>query len=214
MNPARALAPALVVISILCAGCLAPQIRGFSVLPRVTCGAALPSLAWNTSGDAVLTLEEEPPPPQDPACARSGMVVYRATLVVTHGSDSQLQRLEVAHAAANATEPIVLETRELVGNDVIARTQGLADPAAELWGDALEIASVTACGGRPLRVAHGGREAALSPASPTSTALQGTSLGGFWEMRSPLSAEELAVPAKRPMQLGIVATLRCKGAGR
>jgi hypothetical protein len=66
----------------------------------------------------------------------------------------------------------------------------------------------------PLRVAHAGREAALSPASPTSTALQGTSLGGFWEMRSPLSAEELAAPAKRPMQLGIVATLRCKGVWR
>jgi hypothetical protein len=78
-----------------------------------------------------------------------------------------------------------------------------------LWGSRVEIASLRPCQNRSLTVQHAGRSAVIAQGT-TSEALSGTSLAGPWELRSTLSDAELKTPSRRPKELGVLATLRCR----
>jgi len=186
--------------------CSGPRIYQFDAKPRVLCGKNAPAFAWNTDGEASLDIEAEPSPPQDPSCARTGIDLYEMTLLVRKSSDTVTRRMEVAHVAGRATEPVAIETQQVVGSEVVASS----DKNAGIWNPAVEVVTVVACGGRELHVEHAGRTATLSTGAPSS-AFEGTPLGGLWELRSPLTTDEQTTPSSRPRQLALVATIRCKG---
>lgn len=198
------------LLALALGACAGPRIDRFDVRPQILCPEQTSVLTWEVEGQPALTLQLEPASAMEKACARTGLEVYRVTLLAAKKNEQTSRAVEVATVTPGSAEPVVLRTRQVIGSEVLA--DGEKDPA--LWADALEVAAVAACGGRELRVRHGGQEATLPADGTSSLALAGTPLGGAWELRSALSAEEQANPAKRPSQLSVLASIRCKGGSR
>jgi hypothetical protein len=111
---------------------------------------------------------------------------------------------------ANATDPVVAPTQKLEGNDLL----GSAEKEAAVWGERLEVAGVSACDGREVRVSHAGKTAVLARDGTLSSALAGTPLAGVWDLASPMTPAEAAKPQSRPKELRALVTLRCRQEAR
>ena len=136
-------------------------------------------------------------------CSATG---YALTLVARKNGEEAVKKVELGQLRRNVTEPILLTTTSLAGSDVIAS----GDKNANLWDGRVEVATVSACRHRPIHVRHENKAVLLSAEGTPSAALVGTTLGGAWELRSPLTLEEQQTPALRPKTLQILATVRCR----
>jgi hypothetical protein len=195
--------PSAIAIA-LCMGC-APQINRFEMSPKILCEGDEAVIGWDVRGEPSLTIKLEPPA-QDAACPRSGFDVYAVTLVAKRGGhDDAVRTLELGQEHATSAEPVAVQTQQLSGNDVV----GSGDKDVGLWGSRLKVVTISACDGRNVKVTHGGKTASLVAGGPPSRDFEGTDLSGSWELRSPLSPEEITTPSKRPKDIRILATLRC-----
>jgi len=144
-------------------------------------------VTWDAKGQTALSFQEEPSKGGDQDCVAGGRETFAVTLAAGSGSDEVERRRELVQLQSSATEPVVLHTNSLEGNEVVARGHK----------------------NRSLTVQHAGRSAVIAQGT-TSEALSGTSLAGPWELRSTLSDAELKTPSRRPKELGVLATLRCR----
>ena len=206
-RPTRSSAVAIFLSSFLGAlGCGGPRIRLFEASPHVVCEGEKAVVRWDADGELALALEAEPALDGDGSCASSGRDTILLTLVARRKGEEAERKVEVVQLHGSATEPVVLRTNVLEGTDVVARD----DKNVALWGDRVEVVAVAACRGRAVQVRHAGKVASLAADGTPSAALSGTVLGGPWELRSPLTMEEQKNPSRRPNQLEVVATIRCR----
>jgi len=185
--------------------CGGPQIRSFSITPRVVCEGERAVLHWDAEGALAITMEIEPEA-HDPDCPAVGRDTVALTLVASKGSEELNRKMEMVQLHGQSAEPVVIQTNAMEGGQVIAR----GEKNVTVWGNRVEVAAVAACGHRSLTVEHSGRTASLGAEGASSDALSGTALSGPWELRSPLTPKEQAEPSLRPNALKLLATLRCR----
>lgn len=200
-------AGALVVGALACAG---PRVERFDTSRQVLCPNQTAVLTWKVDGEPSIGLQLESSDDGESACRRTGIAVHRATLVAAKRGDEAARAIEFATIAEGATEPVVLRTRQVRGSEVIAP----GEKDVGVWGGAVEIVTVAACGARALRALHADREAMLPGDGTPTAAFVGTPLAGAWELRSQMSPEEQNTPEKRPTTLTVLVTIRCKAAAR
>lgn len=191
---------------LFCIACSGPQISRFEVTPQILCEGDKAVIRWAADGKLAMTLQSEPMPEAEPACAREGLDAFALTLVARKAGEEAERKVEIGQIHGTATEPIVLSTNTIVGTDVVA--SGEKNP--KLWDDRVEVATVAACRRRAIHVQHSGRSASLPADGTPSDLLGGTELKGPWELRSPLSPEEQRNPSLRPKVLKVLATVRCR----
>lgn len=162
-------------------------------------------LQWDAQGKLAMTVEPAPSPPGGDACASTGQEVLKLFLIAGKGEDRDRKDLQIAFLRPDAREPVKLDTNAMDGTDIVAR----GEKNLKLWKRGISIGTVSACDHRALVVSHAGKQAALAADGTPSPALEGTPLGGQWELRSALTATEQRVPSARPKRLALVATLRC-----
>jgi hypothetical protein len=137
-------------------------------------------------------------------CSATG---YALTLVARKNGAEVVKKVELGGSSvATWLNRFSSPRRSLAGSDVIAS----GDKNANLWDGRVEVATVSACRHRPIHVRHENKAVLLSAEGTPSAALVGTTLGGAWELRSPLTLEEQQTPALRPKTLQILATVRCR----
>jgi hypothetical protein len=198
---------AVLVASGLLAGCgCTPRIRRFEASPRVLCGEEKTVIRWDADGELAIALNGEATPTESDDCGPAGRDTVKLTLVARRHGEERTKEQEVALLHGTAAEPVLFPTTAIEATDVVAA--GEKNPA--LWSGRVEVATVAACGKRHIRVKHGGRTATLPADATPSAALAGTALDGAWELRSPLTLAEQQDPARRPKQLKVLATIRCK----
>lgn len=195
------------ILSVLfCLGCGGPSIKQFDIQPKILCEGQTATMQWRADGDLSMTLRLEPPRAGEQECAVEGFDTYALTLVARKGEEEVIWKNELGQLRRNAAEPILLPTTSLAGSDVVAS----GEKNAKLWDDRVEVATVAACWQRPMLVHHGDKTALLPADGTPSAELAGTTLGGSWDLRSPLSLDEQQNPARRPKTLQVLATLRCR----
>ena len=196
-----------VALSVLfCLGCGGPTIKQFDIQPQILCEGQTAVMHWHADGDLAMTFRLEPPRAGEEECAVEGFDTYALTLVAHKNGEEAIKKVELGQLRRNVAEPILLPTTSLVGSDVVAS----GDKNVKLWDGRVEVATVAACRHRSIRVQHDNKGVDLSPDGVPSAALAGTTLGGSWELRSPLTPEEQQAPALRPKTLQILATVRCR----
>lgn len=186
-------------------GCSGASITRFDITPTVLCEGERAVMTWEAKGKAAIAVQEEPSQVGGQDCIASGRETFAVTLAAGSGSDEVERRAELVQLQSNATEPIALHTNAVQGSNVVA--SGNKNPA--LWDSRVEVESLRTCQNRPITVQHAGRSAAIGPGT-TSDTLAGTSISGYWELRSALTDEEMRTPSLRPKELTILATLRCR----
>ncbi len=204
----RRLAGLLLVAGCVVGCCAGPRVSRLDATPRVLCPGETAVVRWEANGELAMAVRTEPTPATD-SCAAAGRDTLALTLVARkHGEEAQ-QTVEVMQLQTTAAEPVVIRTNAIEGTDVVARDE----KNVALWGDRVEVATVAACGGRDIDVRHAGRTAKMPGDGSPSDALAGTTLTGPWELRSPLSRDEQKDPSRRPKELKVFVTVRCKPEG-
>ena len=191
---------------LFCVGCGGPSIKQFDIQPQILCEGQTTTMQWRADGDLSMTFRLEPPRAGEQECAVDGFDTYAFTLVARKGEEEAIQKVEVGQFRRNAAEPILLPTTSLAGSEVVAS----GEKNAKLWDGKVEVATVAACRHRPILVQHGDKTVLLPADGTPSPDLAGTTLGGPWELRSPLSLDEQQNPARRPKTLQVLATVRCQ----
>jgi hypothetical protein len=187
-------------------GCGGPSIKQFDIQPQILCEGQTATMQWRADGDLSMTFRLEPPRAGEQECAVEGFDTYALTLVARKGEEEAIQKVELGQLRPGATEPILLPATSMVDSDVVAS----GEKNAKLWDGRMEVATVAACRQRPILVQHGGKTMLLPADGTPSAELAGTTLGGSWDLRSPLSLDEQQNPARRPKTLQVLATLRCR----
>jgi hypothetical protein len=197
----------LTSFTLMCAGCCsAPAISTFTVTPSVLCEGERAVVNWEANSQPVLAIQEDQSEAGAGECVASGRSTFALTLAVGSGNDEKEQRVEFVQLAAIASEPIAFKTDTVEGDVVVAR--GEKNPA--LWDERVEVATIEACRRTPLTVKHAGRSMTIKAGNEKSEDLAGTPISGSWELRSPLTNQEIQTPRLRPKELTILATLRCR----
>ncbi len=202
------------VVALLLAviGC-APSIARFDAVPVVLCdGAAL--VRWEAAGDIEMQLQTEPTAPAVEACTATGRETYALTLVAARNGDEARRQIEVVQLHPGATEPVAFATSEISGNDLIAKGEkNLALWRRDETGDLAKqvvITNLVACDHRAIEAVHDGKTASLAADGTPSRTLAGVPIGGYWTLRSPMTAAESADPHSRPKNLKILASVECR----
>jgi hypothetical protein len=201
---------ACTVILITCCvagfSCAAPQVDHFEATPQVVCEGEQAVIRWDASGELALAVRTEPEPSAEDGCAAVGRDTLALTLVARQNGKEAQRQVEIVQLRHISAEPIALRTQAIEGTDVVAR----GEKNAALWSHRVEVATVATCGHRTIYVRHADKTASLPVNGTASDALAGTTLGGVWELRSPLSAEEQQEPSLRPRELKVLAKVHCK----
>ncbi len=198
---------ALLAASLLsCLACNGPRISRFDVKPQILCEGEKAVIHWDAKGELAMAMQLEPPQDDERDCAISGRDIFALTLVARKKGEEAEHKVEVMQLRRTAAESIVISTNAIEGTDVVAT----GEKNVALWGDRVEVVTVAACRSRAIHVQHSSKTESLLADGTPSDRLGGTALGGRWELRSPLSAEEQKDPSRRPKELKILATIRCK----
>jgi hypothetical protein len=188
------------------AGCCEPHIRSFEVTPQIVCEDQPAVARWSADGEVAMTMAIESPPLGPDACAATGEQTVRLTMVARRHDVEKTAPVEVVRVGRGASEPVVLRTTTIAGNDVVAE----GDKAPALWDARVKIVTIASCEGRAIRATHAGKMVSLRADGTASADLDGAPIGGAWEFRTPMSQAERTNPALRPKTLSVLAAIRCK----
>jgi hypothetical protein len=177
-----------------------PKIYDFQASPLTIGANDSILLNWKVKGDPKLIVHD-----QKLTGADSGIVLREFTLVVQKKDKEIARKIQVRILPDEAKTRMVFKTK-LNGDTLVAA--GINN--IERWGDAFVIKSISSVLERTIRVAHENKSTTLVPGAHNDTTLEGTTVKGYWEFRSLLTAEEKANHSLAPDRLSIQITVKHK----
>lgn len=204
--PRQALRLLLLGVALLGAPACAPKVLKFEVTPSHVCSGTPVKLNIQVAGTATITttpaLPHQPGQTYIPTTTTHFVVSVSRWPRKPAGSET-----EVKVMPGNPAEPDEITANVSCQADKVA---GTVPRTASEWDTRLKVTTVESGEDREVLVTHEGRSARLTPQSPTTTAFDGTSPGGDWNLSSPLKGGEKcgASPAP-PSLLNVSAHVRC-----
>lgn len=197
----------ILALATLASACAA-KVNRFAVVPSHVCAGTPVKLDMEVVGTPTITID----PPLE---HHTGQRYVPQT--TTHFVVSVLRRWPLNSKAGSETEVKVMpgtpaEPDEITANVVCQddKVIGALPRSPAEWDPRLKVSTVESGEDREILVSHEGREARLTPQSPTTTAFDGTSPGGAWTVSSPLrSGERCGASPAPPSLLNVSAQVRC-----
>ncbi len=192
------------------AACM-PKIAAFQADPQQLCMGQSTTLSWQVRGEA--RLSAQPPLAGVGAVDSVGSRLFAPvettlfTMTATHQGQEAFAKQEVVVRAMESQQPIVLRTRPVPPDGLVAvETLPPAD-----WDELLRIDTIAGQSPRPLRIVHEGRDVLLPADGSVSDQLRGTKVSGRWEIHAELlPGEVIGDPAHAPPdRLRLLAHLSC-----
>ncbi len=187
-----------------------PQVQAFDVMPRALCPGQQARVTWRIRGTPTLLVRVADPRLgsfNDPADPSMSLVpdTLEFTIVAVKGGKEAVQHLDIQqYADAAGTEVVFPST--LVGDTIVAA--GNKNPVR--WAGQFVVRTLASASGRPLEVRHAGVIVQLNAAGTPTLAPAGTTVSGWWEIRSLLSQAERTDPASRPDRLRVNLVIACQ----
>jgi hypothetical protein len=189
----------LVCLSLIASSC-GPKIYMFKVEPETTAWADSVKIHWDTRGETSLMLYEKKN--SNDSMAK----LLEVTLVVQKGSDVDSKMIQVNIIPAEGNTRVILDSETLHGDTLIL----LGEKNIQRWGNMYEVVTVSCLQSREIEVRHEGKSVLLGDTSVHSQELQGTSLEGYWEIRTLLSDAEKQQHSRIPTSLAILVSYQFK----
>jgi hypothetical protein len=188
-------------------GCVA-RVDRFTVMPSHICAGTPVKLDMQVAGTPTLTID----PPLQPQVGQ--VYVPQAT---THFVVA-VTRWPPNTKAGSETEVRVMPGTPPAPDEVTASVSCVGDKVTgtllrspEEWDRRLRVGIVESGEDREVIVSHEGREARLTVQKPSTSAFDGTSLGGAWVISSPLQSQERCAGVPPPPNLlNVSAEVRCE----
>jgi hypothetical protein len=190
----------LIIVSAAMFWSCQPKIYDFQAIPLTVGANDSIVLNWKVKGDPKLIVHD-----QKLTGADSGIVLREFTLVVQKKDKEIARKIQVRILPDEAKTRIVFKTK-LNGDTLVAA--GINN--IERWGDAFVIKNISSALERTIRVAHENKVTTLVPGAHNDTRLEGTTVKGYWEFRSLLTADERANHSLAPDRLSIQITVKHK----
>ena len=179
----------------LCGAGCAPKIYRFDVLPYTLCVGTKAVVTWQIKGTPELTLTPDASPVSTQPLTYAPLVETKFVLHAKEGGAQATASTSVTVYPAGG-----IGTNNMVFNPTCAGkalTAVVNRPATE-WDPRIRVKRVSSDQGRNLTIAHEGRTATLTTAAPSTTAFDGTSIAGTWNLTAPLQVNEQCSDPKAP----------------
>ncbi len=185
----------------ICFSC-APKIIRFDATPLTISKDDSVFVTWKVKGKPVLIQHDKMPAESSNA---PGMYFKEFTLVVQKNKKEVKRKKQITVLPGESKDVIIFNTI-LNGDTLIAK--GISNP--ELWNNKFQILSVASASGRPIFAMHENKNAVLNASGIFSKAFEGTPVGGYWELKSLLTAQEKKDMSLAPATLRINITIQYK----
>jgi hypothetical protein len=170
-----------------------PKIYEFRVEPLTIWPADSVQVTWKARGEAVLMVNDR----------KAGKdTTYRVFTLGFPGQEGG-QHIMVTILNEGGLDKVVFKDH-FQGDSLEA--SGIKNLAR--WGDHFAVGTVSNPGSYPLDIYHEGRKLHLDTGKTDSSALSGTAVRGFWELRTRLTPVQRADSVHLPASLSIMITVK------
>jgi hypothetical protein len=120
------------------------------------------------------------------------------TILARRGGKEKYAQKDVITFPPGSDKPLAFDVDSVTPDSLFA----FDTLSSEVWKQSVTIGGLTSRSGRPIRVKHGGRTAVINVGSPASTAFNGLTVDGAWELAAPRDSAP-------PTRLRILLQLGC-----